>query len=122
MMLTEFEFGWLVGLLEGEGSFGYYGNTQSIQVRMTDEDTVHRVARDLEMLIGSNVVVRNIESNSDGISRQSIYYVQLYGERARIAMRSLVPFMGCRRRQQIWRGLNEYKPKKNVIDIMALLK
>ena len=121
-MLTEFEFGWLAGLLEGEGSFGYYGSTQSLNVRMVDEDTVHRVARDLEMLIGSNVVVRSIESNSDGVSRQTVYYIQLYGERARIAMRALVPFMGYRRRQQIWRGLNRYKPKKNVIDITALLK
>src|SRR6267378_435985 len=121
MMLTQFELGWLAGLLEGEGNFGYYSGTQCVNLRMVDEDSMHRAAIVLTELIGTKVVVRAIEPNY-GTTRQTVYYLQLYGERARIAMRALVPFMSKRRRQQIWRGLNAYRPTKKVIDITALLK
>lgn len=120
-MLTQFEMGWLAGLLEGEGNFGYYGGTPSINLRMIDKDTMDRTAKALAELIGTEVVVRVIEPPYES-SRQTVYYLQLYGDRARIAMRALVPFMCKRRRQQIWRALNSYRAPKQVIDITSLIK
>lgn len=38
--MTEFQLGWVVGILEGEGYFGYHGRCPVITVVNTDMDTL----------------------------------------------------------------------------------
>ncbi len=129
--LTEPEFYWLVGLLEGEGSFALAGgqncNCQGVRLDMTDEDTVYRARALLERLGDCSIKVLSRDNSAKSNWKDS-YYIQIYGESARQIMRDIVPHMSYRRRQQIWQALNGYKTKKfndrssNIINIIELMK
>ena len=86
-----FDLGWLMGVLEGEGSFACYG-TPIIQVGMTDKDVVMRAAK----LCG----ITKIRKQSRPFVKV-IYSFTLTGENALWWMRKALPFMGKRRTIQI---------------------
>ncbi len=101
------DFFWLVGLLEGEGSFFVKRVTVVkrkpaivLTVSMTDQDVMRRAAKLLETsLMGP-------------YARQRDYYKPLYMAELRNAaavawMLKLRPFMGKRRQQQIDLALEE---------------
>lgn len=113
-VLSDFELGWLVGILEGEGSFGLH-NSQVIEVNMTDEDTIYKVASIYERVLGIAVNVTEIQKSRG----KDVYCVRIYGERARIIMRLVVTHMSYRRRQIIWQCLNGFKPPK--VDLIKIL-
>lgn len=111
-VLSDYELGWLVGVLEGEGHFGFY-TSHVIEVNMTDQDTIFKVASIYERVLGTSINVTKI-SKSKG---RDVYCARIYGERARIIMRLVVSHMSYRRRQCIWQCLNSYKPTK--LDVAA---
>lgn len=113
-VLSDFELGWLVGILEGEGHFGLYAS-QVIEVNMTDEDIIYRVASMYERILNVTVNVTLIQKAQG----KDVYCARIYGERARIIMRLVVTHMSYRRRQIIWRCLNWYKAPK--LDLMKAL-
>ena len=117
--LSQFELGWLVGILEGEGYFAYQGSsgTHRVCVNMTDEDTINQLAALYERILGCGVKVWHKEHPNP--NNQDYYMVEIYGERARIIMRLVVRHMSFRRRQRIWQSLNNYKPEK--INLVKLL-
>ena len=118
-VLSGFELGYLVGLLEGEGSFGYYSGTQRIYLAMIDEDSVNRVAGLCERIIGRDVHV--YERPPYGASKQIAYEFHINGHGARMIMRLIVRHMSYRRRQRIWQNLNGFQPAKiNVIDLLQI--
>lgn len=112
--LSHYELGWLVGILEGEGHFGLY-TSHVIEVNMTDEDTVYKVASLYEKILGSSVNVIEIYKPNG----RDVFCARIYGERARKIMRLVVPYMSYRRRQMIWRCLNGFKGSK--VDLAKLL-
>jgi len=108
-ILSDYELGWLIGILEGEGHFGIY-TSQVIEVNMTDEDTIYKVASVYERILGASVNVLEIQKSQG----KDVYCVRVYGERARIIMRLVVTHMSYRRRRIIWQCLNGFKaPKTN---------
>lgn len=120
--LCSFEFGWLIGILEGEGTFKYNKATQSIAVGMKDEDTINRVASLFERILRKPINIREQMPAKDHHSL--MFYVDLSGERARTMMRLVVRHMSYRRRQQIWRCLNKYNmpsEAKAKPDLMKLI-
>lgn len=121
--LTEAEFWWMIGILEGEGYFGYH-STQRIAVSMTDHDTMLKVAVIFEKMTGKVCVPKDSvseERQAKGIKRA--WVVDLYGDNARTIMHMVVPHMSARRRQRIWQSLNGFRQKKaNVADILALVR
>ena len=124
--LTEPEFFWLCGLLEGEASFDYNYKSQRVRLEMTDEDTIYRAAALLNRLGNCNVNVC-FRDNVSKPNWKDSYYIQLYGEPARIVMKAVVSFMSYRRRQQIWRSLNcrsqkEFVAPSNVVNLENLMK
>lgn len=127
--LSDFEFGWLVGLIEGEGTFFFSGSkSQKFAIDMTDEDTIFKVAALLERIIGSHVRIR-CRDNTLKLNHKDSFYIQFYGGTARKLMLLLVKHMGWRRRQQIWLALNKCtssraKTNRNlpVIDITKYLR
>ncbi len=116
--LSDFELGWLVGILEGEGHFGFY-TSQVVEVNMTDEDTLYKIASIYERILGVPITVLSIPKKSG----QEVFSVRVYGERARTIMHLVVTHMSYRRRQKIWQCLNSFRPEKvNVVDLMKTLK
>lgn len=107
--ITDLELGWLAGLWEGEGHFGY-DRTQLAHLRMNDLDVITKmkslIERVLELPKPITLLVAKPKPNEN-----QTYGIQTYGATARAIMRLLLPLMGDRRRAQIWRSLNGYRPK-----------
>lgn len=94
--LTDFELGWLVGLIEGDGCVTHDGKNPRIVVKMTDLDVVERFAA----LVG--VPVHGPYKYEDTQIGPKPYYVAyLNGLRARSFMASASAHFSSRRREQI---------------------
>lgn len=115
--IDDIELGWLAGLWEGEGHFGY-DRTQLAHIRMTDQDTILKCKALLERVLNIEPITLLYQNGRK--NEQETYGIQTYGATARAIMRLLLPLMGRRRRSQIWQSLNEFRPKK--IDREALGK
>ena len=107
--MSDHEFYWLAGLLEGEGSFlpgpPSAPNSVRITLTMTDADVVARVAA----LWGvSYHEVRRELCHAMGWKPN--FYTHLRGRPAVEMMRRLLPLMGARRQGQIERALASYNP------------
>lgn len=118
--LSDYEMGWLVGILEGEGHFGILrssvGQTQRVAVKMCDEDVVNRVAVFFERLTGNTFDVRlKIDKQHPDWSDQ--YEIYAGGENARTIMKAVVKYMGVRRRRKIYQSLNGHVQKKVKVNI-----
>ena len=117
--LSDPELFWLVGILEGEGYFGYEKWSQRIQVKMTDLDTIQKVTDVFEKATGRRAAIH--ESPNKTVNENLPYVVAIHGEDARIVMRLVVPHMGFRRRKRIWQALNGHKPRNLKLDTKALV-
>lgn len=97
---------WLVGLLEGEGTFTAKarGSWVGIGVEMCDRPTVARVAD----MLGATGISRDDGGAEKGWS--PTYRIKISGNRARPWMTRLRPFMGERRRSAIDRALASWQP------------
>ena len=98
--MIESDFHWLVGLLEGEGSFyvkvdkGY--KYPAIALNMTDRDVVDRAAA----LMGATVFRLKHGKNKDS------FQCRVQGGRALLLFGKLQPHMGKRRQRQIAQTLD----------------
>jgi hypothetical protein len=100
---------WLAGLLEGEGSF-FKGppsepNVPRIQLAMTDEDVVARVAR---LFGGNGHYSEKYDSRRQRRGWRRVYQTRLKGSRAVDLMLELKPLMSTRRREQIDKAVKSY--------------
>lgn len=107
--VSERDFYWLAGLLEGEGSFSLgppsAPNSVRITLCMTDRDVVARVAALW------NVAYHEVrEERTRERGWKPAYQVILRGRRAVDFMHELLPLMGERRQLQIRRALASYNP------------
>ncbi len=115
--LSDYELGWIVGFLEGEGSFTF-DRTQRMAVETTDEDAIETCASILTKIIGKRpYVAHNDKSHKDRWN--DTYRCVVHGENARMVMRLVVHHMHKRRRGRIWQCLNGYKEQK--IDLIKML-
>lgn len=108
-MVSDFDFGWLVGVLEGEAYFGFNSKTYRVDISMVDEDTICRCAKIMGELVGESLVVTSKMPSGD---RQELYNIVITGARAKRLMLIVVKYMRYRRRAQIWQALNKYNRKK----------
>jgi hypothetical protein len=110
--MDERDLYWLAGLLEGEGSFvagpPSSPNRPRIQISMTDQDVVERVAAFFGI---QYIQVRR--QGKEGQNWKTAYNVFLRGKRAIALMKILYPLMGKRRRKQIEHALASYDPYKH---------
>jgi hypothetical protein len=102
-------FYWLIGLLEGEGSFQKSipsrQNQPRIQLNVTDQDVVAHAA----LLIGTNCKGPYERHGADA-GRKPRYFADLRGKRAIDLMKQLQPHMSIRRQAQIDAVLASYHP------------
>lgn len=107
--ISERDFYWLAGLLEGEGSFSpgppSDPNSVRITLSMTDCDVIARVAGLWKVSYHEVREARSIERGW-----KPAYHVSLRGRRAAALMHELLPHMGERRQSQIRRALASYNP------------
>jgi len=107
--MEEKDFYWLVGILEGEGTFlkalPSKKNKISIQLQMTDEDIVNRVAK----LLGVAYYKCMPKKKHHKVS----FRCAITGFKAAELMEKIKPFMGSRRQLQIEKVIASYTfPKK----------
>jgi len=124
MTLTEFELGWLSGLLEGEGYFGLRSDTKTPQIKleMTDEDIVLRALLLIQRLTGKQHAIATVNRKGNRSHCQPTYIIALYSRDAIKVMKAVVRYMGSRRRQRIWQSLNGYAAKPaEELDVKALV-
>lgn len=119
-MISEFELGWLVGLLEGEGSFycdDAKGQVQRVvALAMTDRDIVTKYKELVERITDHTYTMS--EEHRD--SNQAIYRIRVRGQKAIILMQLIVSYMGKRRRERVWQCINGYKVPKITLDLKQL--
>lgn len=115
--IHDIELGWLAGLWEGEGHFGY-DRTQLAHIRMTDKDTILRCKALIERVLNLSKPIHLLIQNPGRKNEQDTYGIQTYGATARGIMKLVLPLMGKRRRGQIWRSLNEFRPRKLPIEVI----
>lgn len=110
-------FGWLAGLLEGEGSFmkgpPSSPNNPRISIQMTDEDVIARVAHIFGVRYVSS---RRYKKNKNW---KPSFGVILRGKKAVQMMKDLEYWMGDRRREQIRRALASHDPQLHIRKLTA---
>lgn len=106
---------WLAGLLEGEGSFLKGPPSQPhrprISLQMTDKDVVEKAASLMKV---GHKVRPNDRRNPKW---KPIYQAVLSGKRAVHLMKSLKPYMGTRRRQQIDEAVACFVDKSKTVQV-----
>lgn len=109
------DFFWLVGILEGEGSFMRPSPSSShypkIDLEMRDEDVIKRVS----VLWGISYRKRDRHRLNTSIT----YHIRLTGSRAVRLMRAVYPYLSSRRKEQVLRACNEYQFHGKQIDVMS---
>lgn len=94
--LTEFELGWLVGLIEGDGCFTFDGKKAMVVLKITDLDTAQRFAR----LLGTTVS-GPYHYEGQQLGPKPFYVTKIGGKRAREFMASAATHFSVRRQAQI---------------------
>lgn len=94
--LTEFELGWLVGLIEGDGSLTFDGKHAVVALKITDLDTAQRFAR----LLGTTVS-GPYHYEGQQLGPKPYYVTKIAGRRAREFMASAAGHFSLRRQGQI---------------------
>ena len=99
-----FDTGWVVGILEGEGSFTQKMPTHYpiVSMGITDQDIAERLAS----LIGARVYGPYISK----LGHKSTFQVVLQGKEAATVMKLVSPHMGQRRQARIKEILNCQSP------------
>ena len=108
--IDDIELGWLAGLWEGEGHFGY-DRTQLAHIRMTDKDVILKAKSLIERVLDLDKPI-NLLTQPGRKNEQETFGIQTYGATARAIMRLVLPLMCYRRRSQIWKSLNGFRPTK----------
>lgn len=99
--LSEFDKGWVVGLIEGEGSVSLYRNCPRVSIGMTDRDTIERYRTVLGLK--TKIIVESRKNNL-----KTMYRVRVNGMQAMLFMEDLFPYMSQRRQQRIQEILLKY--------------
>lgn len=102
-MIATLEIAWLAGLLEGEGSFGYYKGSPTVQIQSTDVDVVERVT---EMMGGKPYLPWKPKGKEH---YKLVYKCSVHGAKAIGWMMTLFLFLGERRQAKIAEVIEEWK-------------
>lgn len=98
---------WLSGILEGEGCFSKCGNKITIQLQMTDKDTVQKAYK----IFNSGGSITPYFGNKVK-QNKTIYCITIRGDRAAMWMMTLYSLMGERRKEKIKSLLSFWKSYK----------
>ncbi len=116
--LTEFDLGWLVGILEADGCFSHstspWGTvTPVVAVGMTDRDTVAQVAD----LMQTNV----LGPYSQPGNRKPVWLAKINAFQAQSLMRLVEPYMSLRRKEAIAKIIGDQQDGMDFYDDLSLV-
>lgn len=94
--LSEFELGWLVGLIEGDGTLTFDGKHAVVALKITDLDTAQRFAGLLRTTVAGPYYYEEHQ-----IGTKPYYMAKIAGKRAREFMASAAGYFSVRRQEQI---------------------
>lgn len=94
--LSEFELGWLIGLIEGDGSLTFDGKHAVVVLKITDLDTAQRFARLLRTTVSGPY-----HYEGQQLGPKPYYIAKIAGKRAREFMASTAVHFSLRRQAQI---------------------
>ena len=116
--VTLLDIAWLAGLIEGEGYFTVTKRPKypkavypAVGLAMTDGDVVARAAGMMRAISGSDA---NVRTRRHGLSTKPMYAVSFCGSYAVPIMRTLLPFMGQRRKARINELLDAFAANPHV--------
>jgi len=95
---------YIAALLEGEGCFGMYGKSPTIQIYMTDYEPISK----LRSLMAPSIAIRIRKQNG----HKSQYYLRFSGQLAIEWMMTLYPLFSPRRKEKIRVIIVEWKNLK----------
>lgn len=107
MKFSNFDLGWLVGIIEGEGCiFTITGTkgTPGIVVHMTDKDIITRISSLLD-----KPFYKKKRTNS---SHKSVYSVGIYAFEAVELLTLIIPFLGLRRKTKAKEVLSKWSRRQ----------
>ena len=93
-MMNEFEFGWVVGFLEGEGSF-FWNRGPTVKATQADLQPLLRLQEWYGGSIQEQAPRRGL------IDQKKVWHWRVTGMRARNLLLELMPHMSLRRQSQI---------------------
>ncbi len=99
-----FEYPWLAGILEGEGSFMLMRGSPCVAVQMSDQDVINKVAG----LLGVTVFKQPYKPKGKP-TYKPMYGCRVHGKHAIAWMLTLFTFMGERRRAKITEIVKAWK-------------
>lgn len=105
------DFSWFVGIAEGEGCFGFYKNYPEFSISMCDEDIIVKLSK---MLDTDYRTFTPSGKNVSGGSYKTQHCIKICGRKAWIVMEKVEPFLSARRKEQISKAREEYKPKTHI--------
>jgi len=94
--LSEFDKGWVVALIEGEGHIGKHDKRDMIVIKMGDRDIIERYHSFTE----NTTKILPVEDNRKE-HYSTMYVSKLNGAKARLLMVDIFPFMSERKQLQI---------------------
>lgn len=106
--LTDFQLGWVTGILEGEGYFLSRKGNPQVGCAMTDEDTI----KNLRDLCGGRYCVQRYKKQPHW---KDAYVWYLHGVAAEELMLAVLPHMSQRRKEKIETVLSVYKTHKEQV-------
>lgn len=111
--ISRFDFGWLVGIIEGEGCFYCKDGKSKLKsgdiycyplagftLMSTDKDVTEKVSSLLQVSLGGPYYKRSKRK------RKVVWSVQVTGYRAAVIMKVFYDYLGERRKEQIKEALN----------------
>jgi len=105
MRITDFDIGWLVGLIEGDGCFTFDGKNPVVVLKITDLDTAQRFARLMRTTVSGPYHYEDQQ-----LGPKPYYMTKIAGIRARQFMASTAHHFGERRREQIRALIGDQMP------------
>lgn len=110
MELTKIHY--VAGLLEGEGSFGFY-DCPVLQLNMTDLDVVEKIRN----IISSKSIVRVNSKKNESKGHKIQYVLHISGSNAIEWMLTLYPLMSIRRKEKIKEVVQKWKEMAGTKDV-----
>lgn len=110
------DFGWLIGLIEGEGSIHLNKNSPVLTLSMIDKDVIKRAAR----LMGKKIHIRHYGPyKSNCLSKQIQYRFNVCGSDCIEFIKKIYPHMGKRRKEQIRLVLTKWDERQRIKQVLS---
>lgn len=121
--ISDFDLGWLCGLIEGEGccrAQRTHGKFYPFfAIRMTDEDVISKAVILIKQIINTKAVA---SPSADGRGWQTTYGFQVHGNHIRPLLELIYPYMSEKKQSEIEHALDGIQvPQKEIEELLQVI-